>query len=304
MTILSFPSVASLFKLAFFDPEPIDFFTDVIRRTMAARRKSGTRRNDLIDLSLDALRANAAGERLQDDGGEEGQFERDARVKAKGRVSQEELEALLVANLIQLFMAGFETTSTILAVTLHHLAMDQEVQERLREEVSAAVEANDGSPALDYHTAQGLPYLDAVVSEAARHYPLTVVERQCVRDYPVPGTGFTVPSGMIVALPTHAVHLDPEHWGPDPERFDPDHFFDRERKAARSPYAYLAFGQGPRNCVGMRFAILQMKLALVALVNKFKLVPSAKTMPKLEVDPKSRAGHPIGGFWVKIQKRE
>ncbi len=151
----------------------------------------------------------------------------------KRHLSEEELESLLVANAIQLFMAGYETTSTILAVTLFHLARDPEVQERAREEVDAAFESGDGRD-LDYRSLQQrLPYLEAVLQESCRTWPLTVVERECVREYRVPGTDFAVPPGMLVQLPTLAIMADERHFGPDAGRFDPENFADPERRAAR-----------------------------------------------------------------------
>ncbi len=132
-------------------------------------------------------------------------------------------------------------------------------------------------------------------------YPLTVVERECVRDYPVPGSSFVVPKGMLVQIPTLAIMQD-ERYFPDPERFDPEHF-SQEKKATRSPYAYLAFGQGPRNCLGMRFAMLQMKIALVKIIRTLKVIPCEKTVETLVPDPISRSHQPKGGIWLKVEKR-
>ncbi len=127
---------------------------------MEQRRKENVRKNDLIDLSLDALN-----DRLGQSGdGEEQQeqFERDAFIKPNrliNEIPEEELELMLVANIIQLFLAGYETTSTIMAVALFHLAKNPDVQERLKEEISEAFES---SKDFDYYEVQRLPYLDQV----------------------------------------------------------------------------------------------------------------------------------------------
>ncbi len=112
---------------------------------------------------------------------------------------------MLVANAMQMFMAGYETTSTILSMALYHLAKNPSVQERLRQEVEDHAGSGDNKD-FDYNTLQNkLPYLDAVLKEASRSWPLTVVERECVKDYKVPGTDFVIPKGMLVQLPTMAI---------------------------------------------------------------------------------------------------
>ncbi len=89
---------------------------------------------------------------------------------------------------------------------------------------------------------------------------------------------------------------------PNPDEFNPDNF-SHERKAERGPYPYMAFGHGPRNCIGMRFALLQLKSAITRLLAKYKLVPCDKTVDRLDPDPLSRQFQPKGGIWMKVQKR-
>jgi cytochrome P450 family 6 len=87
-----------------------------------------------------------------------------------------------------------------------------------------------------------------------------------------------------------------------PEVFNPDNF-SAEKKSERSPYSFMAFGQGPRNCIGMRFALLQVKTAIARLVFNYRILRSEKTVEHLIPDPKSRSMMPKGGIWVKVQKR-
>jgi cytochrome P450 family 6 len=87
-----------------------------------------------------------------------------------------------------------------------------------------------------------------------------------------------------------------------PEVFNPDNF-SSEKKSERSPYSFLAFGQGPRNCIGMRFALLQVKTAIARLVFNYRILRSEKTVEHLIPDPMSRSMMPKGGIWVKVQKR-
>lgn len=98
------------------------------------------------------------------------------------------------------------------------------------------------------------------------------LERKCTREYPLPGTSFTVPPGMIVMIDPAAMHFDPTYY-PNPEEFDVERF-SPENKAKRNPYVSLNFGLGPRNCIGMRFALIEAKVALAHLVLNFDVLPT------------------------------
>lgn len=74
------------------------------------------------------------------------------------------------------------------------------------------------------------------------------MDRQCTVEYEVPETTLKLEPGASVNIPVMGLHYDPQYY-PDPEKFDPMRF-SSEEKAKRSPYVYLPFGAGPRNCIG------------------------------------------------------
>ncbi|GFR22745.1 cytochrome P450 9e2, partial [Trichonephila clavata] len=148
----------------------------------------------------------------------------------------------------------------------------------VHEEVIVALKSSKGK--LTYEALQNIKYLDNIISETLRLFPPGVrLERRAVTDYKLGETGI-----LYLRNDRHcsayAMHRDPELF-PDPEKFDPDRFTPEER-AKRDPYAYMPFGAGPRNCIGMRFAIMEIKVCLIYVIANFKINRCIKTKVPLE----------------------
>ena len=94
---------------------------------------------------------------------------------------------------------------------------------------------------------------------------------------------------------------DPDIY-PNPEEWNPENF-SKENRAERNPYSFTAFSLGPRNCLAMRFAMFEMKVAISHIVSNFKLVPTNKTNRNVRIDPKSFLGGAEGGLWIKFEER-
>src|SRR5207248_1880229 len=123
------------------------------------------------------------------------------------------------------------------------------------------------------------------------------VIRQANEDYPY--GNMTIPKGTMVMICTNLLHHDPELWD-EPETFRPERF-SPENKASIRPGAYQAFGDGPRNCIGMRFALLEAKLALAKILLKYKLVPGSRTeIGDIDVDYKFLTMTPKNGVFAKV----
>ncbi|TRY80616.1 hypothetical protein TCAL_13243 [Tigriopus californicus] len=297
--ILFLTPLARFLRIKLMNEESLNYFIQVIRQTMATRKESKAKRNDLIDLVLAALRDDGRGPKEVEDA----QFERDAQIEVKTpfqSIPEEELELYIVSNAFILFFAGLETSSTIMSVCSVFLATHPDVQERLYREIQDAIDEH-GVQEMPYDRIQTLPFLDMVINETLRHYPLAIMERQCVKDYKFPGYDFVVPEGMLVQVPSPAIMKDAKYF-PDPLKFNPENFSEAN-KAKRSPYAFLGFGQGPRNCVGMRFALLQVKIAIIRLVANFEVLPGPNTSDQFRPSPKSPSTQPINGTFIKIVKR-
>ena len=111
------------------------------------------------------------------------------------------------------------------------------------------------------------------------------MERQLVSKGEYKLAGIYIDEGTVVEVSAQAVHHDPEYY-PEPFAFKPERFLP-ENKSKLVPYTYLPFGQGPRNCVGMRFAYQEMKLLLAKLIRRYRFSNSPNTPTKLSFNPGS-----------------
>jgi cytochrome P450 len=127
-----------------------------------------------------------------------------------------------------------------------------------------------------------LPYLDAVISKSLRLFPpLVTLEREVKEDYVIPDTDIELLKGAVLNISVLGIHYNEEYY-PNATQFNPERFMS-ENKQDLILYTYLPFGSGPRNCIGMRFAILEVKLCLTQFLMKYKLVagPNIETFETL-----------------------
>ncbi|KAG3259978.1 cytochrome P450 3A9-like [Ictidomys tridecemlineatus] len=183
----------------------------------------------------------------------------------------------LVAQSIIFIFAGYETTSSALSFILYELATHPDVQTKLQQEIDAVLP--NKAPAT-YDTVLQMEYLDMVVNETLRLYPIAGrIERVCKKDVEI--NGMLIKKGTVVMIPSYVLHRDPQHW-PEPEEFCPERF-SKKNKDSIDPYMYMPFGNGPRNCIGMRFALMNMKVALLKVMQNFSFQPCKETQIPLEL---------------------
>ncbi|XP_039307311.1 cytochrome P450 4C1 [Solenopsis invicta] len=163
---------------------------------------------------------------------------------------------------------GHDTTAMGITYTLALLAEHKDIQDGVRKEIDAIMEENQGK--LTILSLQKLQYLDRCIKEALRLYPSvftimrTTSEETLLQSY-------VIPAGTMVLLNIYATHRDPSFWT-NPEIFNPDRFLP-EIIRNRHPYSYLPFSAGPRNCIGQRFAMLELKAMIAPLIHNFYLEP-------------------------------
>ncbi|XP_038202452.2 cytochrome P450 3A11-like isoform X5 [Arvicola amphibius] len=186
---------------------------------------------------------------------------------------------IMVQSIIFIF-GGYETTSSTLAFVLYLLATHPDIQKKLQEEIDVAL-PNKAPPS--YDKVMEMEYLDMVLSETLRLYSISDrLERVCKQDMEMDGV--FIPKGSVVMIPIFSLHRDPQYWS-EPEEFRPERF-SKENKGSINPYVYMPFGYGPRNCLGMRFALMNMKLALTKLLQNFSFQPCKETQIPLKLHRK------------------
>ncbi|KAK2577279.1 hypothetical protein KPH14_003416 [Odynerus spinipes] len=163
---------------------------------------------------------------------------------------------------------GHDTTAMAICFTLIQLAEHKDIQDRARVEVKAAFEEHGGK--LTMAAIQGMQYLERCIKEALRLHPsVPFISRSTPEDLQL--KKFLIPSGTVVHVHIYELHRDPNFW-PNPDVFDPDRFLP-EKIQGRHPFCYVPFSAGPRNCIGQRFAMLEMKSMIAHLLKDFYLEP-------------------------------
>ena len=282
-----------------FANEHTKFLMSVVEQSIKQRKESNIKRNDLIDLMIEAVEGEADHDD-EDNLHATDQYEKDAKIAghAKGkRLSYDDV----IGTAIGMLAAGYDTTAISMSYMLYELALNQDVQETLYEEIRDAAAHVDK---LSYETLQSLPYLDAVIHEALRRHPIGALNvRTCTKEYKIPGSNLVIREGEQVWVNSFGIYMDPEVY-PNPTEFNPENFM-KENRSERSPYSFMTFSLGPRNCLAMRFAMYEMKICISGLISKFRFLPCEKTVQlcDLKVDKVAIFGEAEGGLWIRCEKR-
>jgi cytochrome P450 len=166
-------------------------------------------------------------------------------------------------EIMTLVVAGHETTATGLAWAVHELTANPAIQDAAFAEIRAA--RVDG----ELPASAELPYIDAICKEALRLHPVIPGIGRALMS-PATIGGVDLPANVMATASIVLTHMNPALY-PDPERFDPERFIDKRV----SPYEYLPFGGGGRRCLGMYFALYEMRLILAYLLDELELVAAS-----------------------------
>nr|XP_036231701.1 uncharacterized protein LOC106622644 [Bactrocera oleae] len=163
---------------------------------------------------------------------------------------------------------GHDTTTSGVAFTVYLLAMHSEIQRKVYAEQQQLLGDNFKDEAT-FQQISDMQYLDMVIKESLRLYPsVPFVSRRCDKDYDI--NGFVVPVDTTINLFLMALGYN-EKYFPDPYRVDPDRW--GAKKRTQNPFEYLPFSAGPRNCIGQKFALLEIKTVVSKVVRTFEILP-------------------------------
>lgn len=192
--------------------------------------------------------------------------------KGKGDLNEDQI----FAQGVGFFQAGFETSSNTMTTLMYSFAKNPKVQELAYQEVTEVLKDTKG--VVDYEAISKMTYLEAVIKENLRLNPPVIrIDRTCMKDTIIGGEktpSLKLKKGTVVQIPIYAIHRNPDFF-PDPDTFRPERFLEKDESVAEM--TFQAFGGGPRVCIGMRFAMSEMKIALAKLISRFKITDSPQT---------------------------
>uniref|UniRef100_A0A673I3Y9 unspecific monooxygenase n=1 Tax=Sinocyclocheilus rhinocerous TaxID=307959 RepID=A0A673I3Y9_9TELE len=202
-------------------------------------------------------------------------------------LSFKNLHYTILSQSLVFILGGYETTSTTLTYLLYNLATNPDCLEKLVEEIDTNFPPD--TP-ITYDALMKIDYLEMAINESMRLLPTAPrLERVCKKTVEL--NGVTIPKDTLVGIPTYVLCRDPQLWeSPDefrPERFSP------ESKSEINQYIFMPFGLGPRNCIGMRFALMIMKLLVVKLLQNFSMETCKETQIPLELNAMFQPKVPI-----------
>ncbi|GMP47077.1 hypothetical protein CsSME_00015001 [Camellia sinensis var. sinensis] len=217
-----------------------------------------------------------------------------AKMSAPGPAA---VEQLIVDNCKNVYLAGLESTANTAAWTLMLLATHPEWQDRARAEVAEVC----GESLPDAAMLSKMKVLTTVIQEALRLYPPgPFIARETLEDMKF--GDLEIPKGVGVWVAVMPLHHDPELWGPDPSKFNPERFANGIGSACKMPQAYIPFGNGPHICAGQLFAMLEIKVVLAIILSKFSFSLDPNYIHSPVMENIIRPGHGVNLIMHRLTK--
>nr|AZR39467.1 cytochrome P450 [Agasicles hygrophila] len=186
--------------------------------------------------------------------------------------------------------AGHDTASVTISFMFLTLSKHFDIQQKIFQEISENV--GDDIKNLKTNDIQNMKYLDQVIKEVMRYRtPIPFIGRHFKEDAVIGDYFF--PKGVNVFLLLHWLHNDNKYYS-NPEKFNPERF-STENQANRAPFLYLPFSAGPRNCIGQKYGMLELKTVIIRILWEFVLLPVNNFKEELGIAAllKSKNGFPI-----------
>ncbi|XP_055592317.1 cytochrome P450 6d3-like [Uranotaenia lowii] len=252
----------------------IQFVTEIITKQIEHREQTKTTRKDFIQQLINLRQSDNENQELSLSIGQ------------------------CAANVFLFYAAGSETSSATITFTLHELTHNLAVMQRLVQEIDQVMEKHNNE--ISYDMIKEMKFLDKCVKETLRKYPgLPILNRECTEDYQVPDSDIVIRKGTQVIIPLEAYGLDEQYFS-EPHRYNPDRFDEATKEYDEK--AYYPFGEGPRNCIGIRMGVNVSKVGLILLLSEFNF--EATIGPKINYSASSVTLVPKDGIPMKITRRK
>ncbi|XP_022920090.1 cytochrome P450 9e2-like [Onthophagus taurus] len=275
------PGLTTTLGVSLNTAEVREFFTSIILETIRVREEKGIYRPDMISLLIEEKKKmQAAGNDLS--------------------LTNEEI----VCQAFVFLFAGFDTVSSALSFCLYEIARNPDVQAKLHDEIDETLQENGGK--ITYEGLMKMKYIEQVVTESLRLWPPALAsDRVCAKTYVIEPINpsekrIVLNPGDIVQASAPGIQRDPKYYS-NPYVFDPERFSD-ENKDHLHPYTFIPFGVGPRSCIGMRLAMMEIKTFIFQLLVKYRLVTMNDEPIKLSTD--SLDLRIDGDYYVEIKPRK
>ena len=275
----AFPNLMRMCGMRFLSGSTDKFFNELVTNTVRTREREGIVRPDMIQLLMQAQQKENGIEVTIDD---------------------------IIGQAFIFFLAGFDTSSTLMCFLFYELAAHTDIQEKVQQEIDEQLKQENGE--ITYESLSRMKYLDMVINETLRLYPpAPMTDRMCVKEFVLPPCKegyqeFKVEVGTNIVMPIFGLHRDPQYF-PDPDKFIPERFSD-ENKDKINPYVYIPFGLGPRKCIGNRFALMETKTLLVSVLQKYNIKFTEKSKYPIVFCKKTFNMMIEGGFWLQLEARK
>ncbi|KAL6425692.1 hypothetical protein ACFW04_009651 [Cataglyphis niger] len=265
------PRLMRLLNIKMIDERTNAFFINLIADTIKIRDEKNIIRPDMLQLMMDS--------------------------RGKREPGRELTILDMASQAFIFFLAGFDSSSTLMSFLAYEIAVNPHVQEKLQNEIDKVLEDTNGQPS--YETVNGMVYLNATINETLRMYPVQLMtDRVCTKDFELPATlpdgkPFLVKAGMLIWISFYGLQHDPKYF-PEPEKFKPERFLGENKESECNLNAYYPFGLGPRMCIVM----------LLHLLARCDLKPCEKTSIPLKLKKGGFSMRAEGGFWLSVVPRE
>ncbi|XP_043469534.1 cytochrome P450 6k1-like [Leptopilina heterotoma] len=274
MMLFYAPAFAKLMKFGFTPKEVDHYFRQIATKIIKKRKEEKLVHNDFLQIVMDYEQIHS--------------------------ITENE-ELLAASHMLSFAFDLYELIAITISHLLNDLAHRPEIQNKVREEITAVLDKYNGELTLD--AIKEMTFFDKVLNESQRmNHILGVFFKICTKRTKLEGKDgllCVVEPGQMVAISAYGLQMDPKYWK-DPEIFDPERFDHDEKKNNGEKFAFLPFGEGPRMCIGMRLSLILMKLSVSGILRDFSVQPSSKMIVPMRRDETNFLNFPKGGFWVKI----